>query len=66
MAIGYEPESALGLSLVDFDDMRDPTMPMPDFVGFDGRANGDDVKEVVEGLDSDEGCWVDAFDTMLV
>ena len=66
MAIGHELESALGLSLVNFDDMCDPTTPMPGFGGFDGRANGDDVKEVVGGLGSDEGCWADAFDTMLV
>jgi len=51
---------------VNFDDTYDPTVAMPGFGGFDGCANVDDVKEVVEGLDSDDGCWVDAFDTMLV
>lgn len=66
MTIGHELESALGLSLVNFDDMCDPTVSMSGFAGFDGCANGDDVKEVVGGLDSDEGCWVDVFDTMLV
>ena len=66
MAIGHELESALGLSLVNFDDMYDPTAPIPGFGGSDGRANGDDVKEEVGGLDSDEGRWADAFDVMLV
>lgn len=67
MATGHEVESALGLSLANFDDMCDPTEPMSDFGGFDGLANSDDVKEVVVGgLDSDGGCpWADAFDTML-
>lgn len=66
MAIGHELESALGLSLVNLDDMCDPTMPTLGFGGFDGRANGDDVNEVVGDLDSDKGCWADVFDTMSV
>jgi hypothetical protein len=67
MATGHELESALGLSPVNFvDDMCDPTASMPDFGGFDGCTNDDDVKAVAGGVDSDEGCWTGAFDTMSV
>lgn len=67
MSTGHELEGALGLSLVNFDDDRcDPIASVSGFGGFDGRANGDDVKEVAEGMGSDEGCWADAFDTMFV
>lgn len=47
-------------------DMCDPIASMSDFGGFDGRASGDDVKEVAEDVGSDEGCWTDVFDTMFV
>jgi len=64
MTPGHESESALGVSLGNlYDDMCDPTVSVSGFGGFDG---GDDVREAAEGVDSDEGCWADAFDTMLV
>lgn len=54
----FESASALGLSLLNFyDDMCDPTASMTDFGGFDGSGNDDDVDG--EGVDSDEGWWVD-------
>jgi hypothetical protein len=62
-----ESTSALILSLVNFDDdMRDPTASVGDFGGFYVPGNGEYTKEVVEGADSDEGYWRDAFDTTLV
>ncbi|KAF9651626.1 hypothetical protein BDM02DRAFT_3184375 [Thelephora ganbajun] len=67
MPTGHEVEStsALGLSLVNFDDdWCDPAASMTDFGGFDVRGNGDDVEEVAEGVDSDEMCWANMFDTM--
>lgn len=67
MDTGHELESALGLSLVNFDDsLCDPTASMSVFGGFDGWTNGDDVREVAEGMGPDEGYWADAFDTMSV
>ena len=67
MATGHELESAWGLSLVNFDgDMCDPTESMSDFGGFGGFTGGDDIKEATEGVNLDGGCWMDAFDTMLV
>jgi len=48
MVPGYEPESALGLSLVNIDDdMYNTNVPMTDFGGFG----------VADGVDSDGGCW---------
>ena len=52
--------SALGLNLMNFDDdMSDPTTSVAGFGGFD-------VNEGVDGVNSGEGWFTDAFDTMFV
>ena len=56
----FESASALGLSLLNFyDDMRDPTVSMADFGGFDGSGNDDDVDGEGDVVGSDEGWWMD-------
>lgn len=69
MTTGYELEStsAFGLPVVDFHtEVSDPTAYTADFGGFDIVGGDDNPKETVEGVDSGEGWWMDAFDTMFV